>query len=64
MGLGLPNFKEGTSGKIGTKLEKRSISQGFEGEFLPFVLEWQEPPPILLFWPQIPFSDNQIEPEN
>ena len=26
--------------KIGTKLEKCSISQGFEGEFLLFVLEW------------------------
>ena len=26
--------------KIGTKLEKCLISQGFEGEFLPFVFEW------------------------
>ena len=26
--------------KIGIKLEKCSISKGFEGEFLPFVPEW------------------------
>ena len=47
MGVGLPDFREGQVEKLGqnwdktgTKLEKCSISQGFEGEFLLFVLEW------------------------
>ena len=45
MGVGLPDFREGQvenrdKWKIGTKLEKCSISQAFEGEFLLFVLEW------------------------
>ena len=39
MKVGQPDFREGQV-EIGTKLEKCSISQDFEGEFLLFVLEW------------------------
>ena len=39
MGVGLPDFRE-RQVEVETKLEKCSISQGFEGEFLLFLLEW------------------------
>ena len=39
MGVGLSDFREGQV-ENRAKLEKYLISQGFEGEFLLFVLEW------------------------
>ena len=39
MKVGVPDLGK-DKWKIETKLEKCSASQGFEREFLPFVLEW------------------------
>ena len=39
MRVGLPDFREGQVEKW-EQLGKSQIFQGFEGEFLPFVLEW------------------------
>ena len=53
----------GISRKIGTKLEKCSISQGFEGEFLLFVLNRKKIPHFTILTPNA-FFDSRIEPEN
>ena len=39
MGVDLPDVREGQE-EIGQNWKNEKISQGFEGEFLPFVLEW------------------------
>ena len=51
MGAGLLDFKEGQVEKIRTKLEKCSISQGFEGEFLLLFLNGRNTPHFTIMTP-------------
>ena len=52
-----------TSGKIGTKLEKCSISQGFEGDFYCLFSNSKNIPHFTILIPNALF-DSKIEPEN
>ena len=48
---------------MGTKLEKCPISQGFEGEFLPFSLNRKNIPHVAILTQNLLFY-SRIEPEN
>ena len=63
MGVGLPDFRVRQVEKIGPKLKKCSVSQGFEREFLLFVLEWLKELHLTILTPN-PLFDSRIEPEN